>query len=63
MGYGKYYCWIGNSVGSAVFLAVPMAAVLLLNTVLYIMTVASINHVAKAVRNKQAGGETTGPMR
>ena len=43
MGYREYYCWIGSQVGSLIFLAAPMAAVIVTNVVLYCMTVASIN--------------------
>ena len=53
MGYGEYYCWIGSQVGSLIFLAVPMAAVIVTNVVLYVMTVASINHVATGVGPRQ----------
>ena len=49
MGYGEYYCWIGSQVGSLIFLAIPMAAVIATNIVLYAMTVASISHVSNSV--------------
>ncbi len=56
MGYGKYYCWIGSPVGSAIFIAAPMAGVLAVNTALYVMTIASISHVSKSVKYSTGGG-------
>ena len=39
--------------GAIIFLAMPMAAVIVTNVVLYVMTVASINHVATGVGPRQ----------
>ena len=55
MGYGEYYCWIGSQVGSFIFLAIPMAVVIVTNIVLYTMTVASINHVATTAPRRHNG--------
>ena len=53
MGYGEYYCWIGSQVGSLIFLAVPMAVVIVTNIVLYTLTVASIKNVSSSVPGRR----------
>ena len=41
MGYGDYYCWIGNVTASGIFIALPLAAVMAFNVVHYVKTVRS----------------------
>ncbi|XP_023338013.1 uncharacterized protein LOC111708774 isoform X2 [Eurytemora carolleeae] len=51
IGYGVENCWIGRKQATFIFFCLPMLFVVLTNSVLYVLTVISINYVSSVVES------------
>jgi len=52
-GYGEGLCWITNRYGLLLFFAVPLAVLLLLNSIFYVLTVVSIHRISESTKMVQ----------
>ncbi|CAG0896526.1 unnamed protein product, partial [Darwinula stevensoni] len=55
VGYGDYFCWIGNPLANTIVLALPMVGILVCNGILYALTVTSIRRTAAEVNSRRQG--------